>query len=75
MSALLARHDPTDLIAFSRLYNYPLHLYAEDDPAQRPTSINDLITVRYEMILKETDWQAHLPITGDLRAWIAAQFA
>lgn len=72
---ILVRHTQDDLIAFSRLYNYPLHLYAEDAPDQRPASINDLVIVRYEMILKDEDWQMQLPITGDLRTWIAAQFA
>ncbi|MEJ2208003.1 MAG: hypothetical protein P8129_03080 [Anaerolineae bacterium] len=49
-------------------YNYPLHLYAEDVTADRPTALDELVTCRYE------DWGdlERLPLAAGegYRTWL-----
>jgi hypothetical protein len=72
---MMARLTSSEMIELSRRFNYPLHLYADHASANRPTSINDLITCRYESVFNEPGWQDRLPITGELKGWIESQFA
>lgn len=72
---LLAALEPAQWIELPRTYNYPLHLYADHDPAQRPASINDLVTCRYEDVFSGEDWPAALPVHDPLAGWIRAQFS
>jgi hypothetical protein len=50
-------------------YNYPLHLYGEDVTANRPGSMDELITARHEG-LKDPDWMKNMPMGKELRGWL-----
>jgi hypothetical protein len=71
---MMARLTSSEMIELSRRFNYPLHLYADHESANRPASINDLVTCRYESVFDESGWQDRLPIAGELKDWIERQF-
>jgi len=69
---LLNNLKPEEMTELSPKINYPLHLHYEIPKEQRPTAIDELITVRYENIFDEPGWQK-LPITKALKSWLESQ--
>jgi hypothetical protein len=70
---LLSQLDRREMNALSPDINYPLHLHQEIPPRLRAASIDDLVTVRYENILTDPDWQEQFPISRELAGWIQDQ--
>lgn len=54
-------------------YNYPLNLYAEDITSNRPSTIEECVTVRHEGFYSDPDWRDKIPANDDLKDWIAAR--
>lgn len=52
-------------------YNYPLHLYWEDVTENRPSSLEELITLRYEDFFESLEWRKKIPAKEQLKKWIA----
>jgi hypothetical protein len=52
-------------------YNYPEHLYTEDVTANRPASLDELITVRHESFHTDPDWKQKMPASDSLKEWLA----
>lgn len=69
---LLHKMKQDELFEFSAKINYPLHLHNDIPPEQRPATINDLVTARYEDIFDDSDWQ-QLPISEPLKSWLEVQ--
>ncbi|HBX68737.1 MAG TPA: hypothetical protein DEH25_04980 [Chloroflexi bacterium] len=69
---LLAALSPLEMQLLSPKINYPLHLHADIPAAQRPATIAELVTVRYESIFDDSGWR-QLPITGALQSWLESQ--
>ena len=69
---LLAALNPKEMQLLSPKINYPLHLHQDIPAEQRPTTIDELVTVRYESIFDEPGWQ-QLPITEPLKSWLESQ--
>ena len=63
---------PQQMQLLSPKINYPLHLHQDIPAEQRPTTIDELVTVRYESIFNEPGWQ-QLPITEPLKSWLESQ--
>ena len=72
--SILSALPHPELQELSDLINYPLHLNDEDTSDHRPTSINDLVTCRYETFFQDPDWGNKVPATGALKTWILGQF-
>jgi hypothetical protein len=51
-------------------YNYPIHLYEEDVTEQRPSRIEDLITVRHEGFYTDPEWMTKIPAGERLKHWL-----
>ncbi len=52
-------------------YNYPLHLHAEDNTGARPSSLEELVTVRHEGFYRDPNWSKRI-LAGELiKQWIA----
>jgi lipopolysaccharide biosynthesis glycosyltransferase len=51
-------------------YNYPLHLYWEDVTGNRPSSLEELITFRYEDFFESLEWRKRIPAKEKLKQWI-----
>ncbi len=54
-------------------YNYPLHLYHEDATDNRPTRLDDVVTMRHEGFHSDPDWMDKMPVEDELKQWIAGQ--
>lgn len=52
-------------------YNYPLHLYREDVTENRPSSLEEMITFRYEDFFESLEWRKKIPAKEQLKKWIA----
>ena len=72
--SILSALPQSEMQELSDLINYPLHLIDEDTPDHRPSSINALITCRYETFFQDPDWENRVPATGALKNWIFEQF-
>lgn len=51
-------------------YNYPLHLYWEDVTDNRPSSLEELITFRYENFFESLEWRKKIPAKEQFKQWI-----
>ena len=69
---LLHYLKPEEMAKLSPKMNYPLHLHNDIPADQRPAMVNELISVRYENIFDQPDWQ-QLPIKEPLRSWLKVQ--
>lgn len=69
---LLHNLSPEEMYELSPKINYPLHLHSDIPANQRPVSINELVTVRYENIFDEPGWE-QLPIMEPLKSWLKTQ--
>jgi hypothetical protein len=69
---LLHNLKVAEMYELSHKVNYPLHLHNDIPDNQRPGTINELVTVRYENIFDEPGWK-HLPITEPLKSWLESQ--
>jgi hypothetical protein len=69
---LLHNLQPEEMHELSPKINYPLHLHADIPREQRPATIDELVTVRYENIFDQPGWQ-QLPMTESLKSWLQSQ--
>jgi hypothetical protein len=69
---LLQNLKPEQMSVLKSNINYPLHLHGDIPLDQRPTTIDQLVTVRYENIFDEFDWQ-QLPFSESLKDWLLMQ--
>lgn len=51
-------------------YNYPLHLYDEDVTPNRPSLLEELVTVRHEGFYMDPEWPEKMPAGKNLKTWI-----
>jgi hypothetical protein len=70
---LLHHLKPGELMELSPRINYPLHLHDDIPLSQRPATIDQLVTVRYEDIFDRPGWEAQFLISQPLRNWLFAQ--
>lgn len=56
---------------FPPTYNYPLHLYWEDVTENRPSSLEEMVTFRYEGFFENLGWRKKIPAKEQLKKWIA----
>lgn len=52
-------------------YNYPLHLIDQDVTDHRPSSLEELVTLRHEGFYEDPDWSKKIPANKPLKQWIA----
>jgi hypothetical protein len=50
--------------------NYPLHMHGSYPPAIRPTTINELVSCRYDTFFQNDNWRENLSADEPLRGWI-----
>ena len=76
LTATVLQHcDPSELRELSWRINYPLHLHQEHLPENRPETLNEIITFRYEGTFRKPGWQKTIPATGKLKAWLMEEFS
>jgi hypothetical protein len=70
---LLHELEYGEMVEFSPEINYPLHLHNEIPIENRPSSLNNLTTIRYENIFENPGWEIDYPILQALRSWLNRQ--
>jgi hypothetical protein len=68
---VLAACSPNEILELPRGYNYPLHLHGEDVTEHRPSSLEELVTIRHEGFYADPDWAGRMPAGEPLKQWIA----
>ena len=68
---ILAACSRDKILELPQEYNYPLHLYGEDVTEHRPSSLEELVTIRHEGFYADPDWAEKMPAGEPLKRWIA----
>ncbi len=72
LSGVILHKFPRDEIAeLPDTYNYPVHLHDEDVTTHRPSSIEQLVTLRHEGFYQDPDWLENMPAGDSLKQWLA----
>ncbi|UCD96504.1 MAG: hypothetical protein JSV35_00160 [Candidatus Bathyarchaeota archaeon] len=61
-----------EIMELPSTYNYPLHLFWEDVTDGRPSSLEDVVTFRYENFFENSDWRKKIPAKEKLKQWIVS---
>jgi hypothetical protein len=69
---ILSRYATDEMQELPPRYNYPLHLHAEDVTDQRPSSLEELVTIRHEGFYEDPRWNEKVPAKEPLKDWIAS---
>jgi hypothetical protein len=72
---ILSMFPSEELQELSGTYNYPLHLFEEDVSRIRPSSIDELVTIRHEGFYEAPDWFDKMPAKDSLKKWIAKRLS
>jgi hypothetical protein len=67
---ILAEFTRGELHELPSTYNYPTHLHGEDATCGKPTSIEEMVTVRHEGFWEEPDWEKRMPARETLKKWM-----
>ena len=70
---MLTQLEREEMCELPWTYNYPGHLYEQDNTGRRPSRLDDLVTIRHEGF--EGDWWHALPTSEELRAWLDGKLA
>ena len=70
-ASVLASIDQTEIMELPDFVNYPLHMHSEYPIELRPTSLNELITLRYEQFFSKPNWQDIIQVELPLKDWLA----
>lgn len=68
---ILRMFTPDEIYELPVSYNYPLHLHAEDITTQRPSTLEECITVRHEGFYQDSLWAEKMPAQEPLKQWLA----
>ena len=70
-ASVIASIDQTEIIELPDFVNYPLHMHSQYPTDHRPTTLNDLISFRYEQFFSKSNWQDIIQVEPPLKDWIA----
>jgi hypothetical protein len=69
--SVLANLPQGEIIEFSHLVNYPLHMHTQYPADRRPQSLNELVSFRYEEFFADPNWQELIRVVEPLKSWLA----
>jgi len=72
---ILSMYPTEELHELPNTYNYPLHLFAEDVSNTRPSTLEELITVRHEGFYEDPERFKKIPAKKALKKWITERLA
>jgi len=67
---ILACNRIDELKELPNLYNYPIHLYDVDNSKDRPSKIDELVTIRHEGFYNDPHWETKIPVSYFLKKWL-----
>ncbi len=72
---ILSKFETDELLELPSIYNYPLHLHAEDVTDHRPSFMEDVVTFRHEGFYEDKEWMRKIPAEQKLKQWLAERIA
>jgi hypothetical protein len=66
---IMATLEMEEIQELPPVYNYPIHLHAEDVTDHRPSSLEELVTIRHEGFYENPDWMREMPAGKPLKLW------
>jgi hypothetical protein len=69
VGVILNRFSPDQLAMLPESYNYPLYMHTNYPPEGQPSSLNQLVTVRYEKTSQLPDFLQTIPVNPPLEDW------
>jgi hypothetical protein len=74
LAGVMLRHlEPEEMLMLPESYNYPVHLFEQDNTNRRPSSMDELVTFRYEDFCQDMDWAEKFPASDPVKHWLAEQ--
>jgi hypothetical protein len=70
-ASVIASIDQTEIMELPDFVNYPLHMHSQYPIDHRPTTLNDLISFRYEQFFSKPNWQDIIQVEPPLKGWLA----
>ena len=70
-ASVIASIDQIEIMELPDFVNYPLHMHSKYPIEHRPTTLNDLITLRYERFFSKSNWQDIIQVEPPLKDWLA----
>jgi hypothetical protein len=67
----IAGYPAYDAVQLPPGVNYPLHMHTRYPSHLKPTSMNDLVSFRYEDYFSTPGWEQILPVDPPLKDWLA----
>ena len=68
---IMAALETDEIQELPPMYNYPIHLHGEDVTAHRPSSLEELVTIRHEGFYEDNEWFEKMPAGEPLKRWFA----
>jgi hypothetical protein len=68
---ILSTYHKDELLELPSVYNYPIHLFNEDNTKERPDTIDDCVTWRHEGFYKKGDWKLNMPVKESIKHWLS----
>jgi hypothetical protein len=68
---IMAALETDEIQELPPTYNYPIHLHGEDITDHRPSSLEELVTIRHEGFYEDTEWFEKMPAGEPLKRWFA----
>ncbi len=68
---ILSLFPKVELQELPPTYNYPLHLFSEDVSKTRPSTLEELVTIRHEGFYEDPEWLKQIPAKKALKNWIS----
>ena len=70
---VIAGYQLKEIIELPVDVNYPLHMHTQYPPQLRPSTLNQLVSFRYESYFSKPGWQNILQVTPPLKDWLEAR--
>ncbi|MFC2028362.1 hypothetical protein ACFLTX_00375 [Chloroflexota bacterium] len=67
---ILNLYEPGQLLELSSSYNYPLHLWNQDQTVRRPKTLENCISVRHEGLVNTKSWISGNPFSPMQTDWL-----
>ena len=63
-------YQHSEIMELPHQVNYPLHMHTQYPPHLRPTTLNELITFRYEQYFTKPEWRDLILVDPPLKDWL-----
>jgi hypothetical protein len=60
----------SEIVELPHTVNYSLHMHAQYPPQLRASTLNQLVSCRYEGLFSKPDWQGLIQVEPPLLDWI-----